>query len=147
MQDSGIDRHEVTSRLAIVVGRLNRLIRPGDGFTPSQLSALATIARLGPMRFGDLARLETISAPSATRLMAGLESAGYVTRTADPTDGRAVVLSATETGVAAVLEARRVRAEKLAHLLDGCSDEDIAALATTLDLLERTVSDAAERPR
>ncbi|PJJ55160.1 MarR family winged helix-turn-helix transcriptional regulator [Compostimonas suwonensis] len=131
------ERAQLASRLAIAIGRINRRIRPHTGImTYAQLSALSSIVRLGPLRPGDLARLEAIAAPSATRLIAGLESEGFVTRTADPADGRAFFIQSTDAGAEAVLRARAERAELLEQLLTDSTDEQIARLAASVDVLE-----------
>ncbi|BDZ47634.1 MarR family winged helix-turn-helix transcriptional regulator [Naasia aerilata] len=144
---TGPQRDEVAARLALVLGRLNRLIRPTTGdLTQSQLSALSSIVRLGPLRSGDLARIESVTPPSMTRLMGGLEATGLVERTADPDDGRAALLSATPAGVEAVLRARAHRARRLGVLLAGLDDEAMDTLDAATDILERTVEGDAPRP-
>jgi DNA-binding MarR family transcriptional regulator len=113
------DREDLAERLAIVIGRLNRLIRSSAGdLTQSQLSALSTIASFGPVRSGDLARIESVTAPSMTRLIGGLETDGLVDRAPDPGDGRAALLTATPAGQQAVQRARVSRARTLAALLE-----------------------------
>jgi DNA-binding MarR family transcriptional regulator len=144
---TGDQRDEVAARLALVLGRLNRLIRPTAGdLTQSQLSALSSIVRLGPLRSGDLARIESVTPPSMTRLMGGLESGGLVERTADPDDGRAALLSATPAGIEAVLRARAHRARRLGLLLSHLDDEAMDTVDAATDILERMVEGDAERP-
>jgi DNA-binding MarR family transcriptional regulator len=127
----------LATRLAVAVGRLNRRIRPGNPeLSYGQLSALASVVRLGPLRPGDLARLESTSAPSITRLIANLEAKGFVDRAPDPVDGRAFFIRATPAGAEAVLRARAERAGLLRALLADCSPEDLAALAAALPALE-----------
>jgi DNA-binding MarR family transcriptional regulator len=136
----GTPRDEVAARLALAVGRLNRLIRSTAGdLTQSQLSALSSIVSLGPIRSGDLARIESVTAPSMTRLMAGLETEGFVERKADPDDGRAALLSATPAGVEAVLRARANRSQRLAAMLATLDDEQIAILTKAASVLEGTI--------
>lgn len=142
---AGNSRDEVAARLALVLGRLNRLIRPMSGdLTASQLSALASVVRLGPLRSGDLARIESVTAPSMTRLIGGLEAEGLVERKADPDDGRAALLSATTSGAQAVLRARAHRAQRLSTLLAALDDDQIDLLAAAAGVLEGTI--ASERP-
>ena len=134
-------RDDVAARLAIVIGRLNRLIRSSAGdLTQSQLSALSTIEHLGPLRSGDLARIESVTAPSMTRLIGGLETDGFVARTPDPVDGRAALLTATPAGQEAVQRARLSRARKLAVLLSSLDDEEIATLERAASVLEGTIT-------
>lgn len=132
-----LDRTEVANRLAVAVGRINRRIRPAaDGLSHGLLSALATIVRLGPLRPSDLARLEIVAAPSATRAIAELENRGLVARQPDPADGRSSFIEATDAGVEAVHRARSQRAVLVAELLAGVSADDLAKLAAALDALE-----------
>jgi DNA-binding MarR family transcriptional regulator len=131
------DRADVAARLAIAVGRINRRIRPADDtLSYGKVSALSSIVRLGPIRPGDLARVESITAPSVTRLVASLEAAGLVTRSPDPADGRAFFIEATDAGAREVLRARAQRAGSMADLLAGCTDEELSRVAAALDVLE-----------
>ncbi|MDQ4137908.1 MAG: MarR family transcriptional regulator [Actinomycetota bacterium] len=143
-EESG--RDELAARLAIVVGRLNRLIRASAGdLTQSQLSALSSITQLGPLRSGDLARIESVTAPSMTRLIAGLEAEGLVTRTPDPVDGRAALLTATPAGEEAVQRTRAARSKKLAALLTSLDDEKLDVLRAASDVLEETIAAATPK--
>lgn len=131
------DRSAVATRLAVAIGRINRRIRPSNPeLSYGQLSALSSIVRLGPLRPGDLARLESVSAPSVTRLIANLEAKGFVERTPDPVDGRAFYISASEAGADAVLRARQERAALLRELLADCSQDDLDRLTAALPALE-----------
>lgn len=132
-------RAEVASRLAVAVGRINRRIRPAaDGLSHGLLSALSTIVRKGPLRPGDLARIEVVSAPSITRALADLEGRGLISRSADPADGRSFFVESTEAGSDAVLRARSERAERVAALMASRTDEEFALIASALDALEAT---------
>ena len=77
---------ETAARLRVAIARLARQLRqhsPG-GLTPSQWSALATVEQFGPLRIGDLAEREGVTAPTATRVVASLEEAGLLSRATDP---------------------------------------------------------------
>jgi len=125
-------------RLALVVGRLNRRMQAATGgLSHGLLSAMAVIAKRGPLRLSDLAQLEGVSAPSMTRTVAELEARGYVMRQPDPVDGRAVLITAADAGTAAILDARTTRAQLVAELLDGISPQDAATIAAALPALER----------
>ncbi|QDZ15188.1 MarR family winged helix-turn-helix transcriptional regulator [Humibacter ginsenosidimutans] len=131
------DTTETAARLAVVIGRINRRIRPvAPGLTQAQLSALSSILRKGPLRPGDLARIESIGAPSATRVVSELESHGLVERQSDPDDGRSSLVSATDAGAAAVLTAREERAERISVLLAGLDERELASVVAALDALE-----------
>ncbi|WP_382307168.1 MarR family winged helix-turn-helix transcriptional regulator [Herbiconiux sp. UC225_62] len=144
--ESGLDRAEIAARLALSVGRLNRRIRAtSDTLTPGQISALSTIVRCGPIRPGDLARVERVAAPTITRLLADLETKHLVTRTADPDDGRSFFVGSTDAGAEAILRARTERAQHVLELFEELTDEQIAQLAGALDALD-TAAGLAQNP-
>src|ERR1700748_1198668 len=88
------------TRPRVALARLARRLRKHElaGLTPTQLAALATVERSGPMRLGDLAAAEGIAPSPLTRLVPALEESGYVRRTADPSDARASTLIITSRG-------------------------------------------------
>jgi len=125
-------------RLALVAGRLNRRMQAATGgLSHGLLSALAVIAKRGPLRLSDLAQLEGVSAPSMTRTVAELEARGYVVRSPDPVDGRAVLVAAADAGTAAILDARSARARVVAELLASLDEADAAVISAALPALER----------
>src|SRR5436190_4576648 len=91
---------ELTSRLRMVVTRLSRRLRQeaNEGAPPSQLAALATVERHGPITLGDLAGHERVRPPTMTRIVAGLEETDLVRREIDPSDRRVARLSITPGG-------------------------------------------------
>ena len=130
----------IAERLSIVVGRFNRRIRTAKGgLSQGLLSALATVERCGPLRLAELAAVETVSAPSITRIVAGLEARGLVARTTDPLDGRAALIAVTVRGSRAVAEARAARAEATSELLDALGSAELASVAAALPALESMV--------
>ena len=100
------------------------------------------ITKRGPLRLSDLAALEGVSAPGMTRTVAELEARGYVVRSSDPVDGRAVLISAADAGTAAILDARSARAQVIADLLSRLNEADAAAIAAALPALERLTDPA-----
>ncbi len=125
-------------RLALVVGRFNRRLQAATGgLSHGLLSTMAVIAKRGPLRLTDLAQLEGVSAPSMTRTVAELEARGYVERSPDPVDGRAVLIVAADAGTAAVLDARTTRAQLVSELLATLDTKDAASIAAALPALER----------
>ncbi len=134
------ERRDVASKLAIVSGRLGRRIRGASGgLTNSLLSALATITKEGPLRLVELARIEAVSAPSATRSVAQLEARGLVYREVDPADARAFRVSATQKGADTILLARSQRAEAVDALFDRLEPHELSAIAAALPALEKLV--------
>lgn len=125
----------------LALGRISRQLRRARG--PSELgvgtlSALATLVRCGPLRLGDLAAREQVAAPTMSRVIAGLESAGYVLRDADPADGRARLLAATGQGEQLVTGLTSERTRVLAARLDRLTPQQRRGLLTGLRALEQT---------
>jgi DNA-binding MarR family transcriptional regulator len=123
------------ARLRVALSRISRLIDrqvSGDGLTRTQLSVLATVARLGPIGSGELADLEGLNPTMLSRMVSKLEAAGLLARSSDATDGRAVLVRVTEAGAAAHERMRRERtalfAQRLAELPAEVADQLIGAL-------------------
>ena len=91
----------LASDLSLAVVRLARQLRfrrPDSPVSLSQLSALATLAKEGPMTPGALAVRERVRPPSMTRVIASLAELGFVDRCAHPDDGRQVLVSVSPPG-------------------------------------------------
>lgn len=129
---------DVSGRLALAVGRLNRRIRSSTGgLSHGQLSALSTIVRTGPLRPSELAAIEVAAAPTITRIVAELEARGLVERTPDPQDRRSLFVSGTDAGTALLLEARSDRARAVAGILAELTPEQVDAVRSALPALEQ----------
>jgi DNA-binding MarR family transcriptional regulator len=77
-----------------------------DGLSLAQYHLLEPLSS-GPRTNRELAESAGISAPTATRAVDGLLHRGLVTRIEDPLDRRAVVISLTEEGRAALTRKQR----------------------------------------
>jgi DNA-binding MarR family transcriptional regulator len=131
-------REELAPRLRWTITRLARRLRQeaGTDLGPSQVAALATIERHGPLSPSELAELERIKRPTATRILRHLEEGGLVERIKDPEDGRGSILSITAAGRTHL---KRLRARKTAYLasrLDKLPAEDRRTLERAAELLE-----------
>src|SRR5436190_21348744 len=91
---------ELAAQLRLAITRTARRLRQeaGTDLSPSQSAALATIDAHGPLTPSELASLERVQRPTATRIVARLEEEGLVERAADPADGRSFLVSATRDG-------------------------------------------------
>jgi DNA-binding MarR family transcriptional regulator len=127
------------ARLRVALARLSRRLRRHElaGLTPTQLAALATIGKTGPMRLGDLAAAEGIAPSTLTRLVTALEDIGYVQRTADPSDARASTLAITAHGQEALERIRTETTLMLTASLELLTPEQRSALAAALPVLEQ----------
>jgi DNA-binding MarR family transcriptional regulator len=138
---------EVASRLRLAVGRLARRLRlEGDGgLPPLQLSTLVTIELHGPLRLGELAQREAVTAPTMSRVLAALDERGAVDRRPDPGDARSTLVSVSEAGRQMIDTIRSERTASLARRLDRLDPEQRAALDAALPALEALVDDEVER--
>ena len=130
---------ELAARLRLVVTRLSRRLRQrGDtGISQSDLSALSTIDRLGPLTLGDLAASERVQPPSMTRVVTHLEEAGLVERQACEKDRRVARVRVTAQGRQLL---RRSRTRKDAYLAERLRTLDLseqALMAEAVGTLER----------
>jgi DNA-binding MarR family transcriptional regulator len=132
------------TRLRVAIARVSRSLRRHElaGLTPTQLSALATVERAGPLRLGDLAAAEKIAPSTLTRLVTVLEERGYVQRCPVPGDARASTLVVTDAGHAILERIRQESTTLLAGSLRTLSPDQLAALAAALPALEQ-IADAA----
>jgi DNA-binding MarR family transcriptional regulator len=103
------------------------------------VSALAEVVRSGPMRLGDLAARERVTAATLSRVVAGLVEHGYLERTADPDDARAGLLSATPAGEQLLRDSRARRSAELASGLRRLSEEERSAVLSAASALHKLV--------
>lgn len=130
----------LSTSLRVGVMRLARRLRQEgsrDGLTPSQLAALATVDKRGPLTLGELAAAERVQPPSMTRVVAALEATGLLSRGTDPTDARVSVVAVTRAGRAAVTSIRRRRDAWLEVQLAALPAEDFETLRRAAGVLER----------
>jgi DNA-binding MarR family transcriptional regulator len=137
------------ARLRVAVARLSRRLRRHElaGLTPTQLSALATVERAGPLRLGDLAAAEGIAPSTLTRLVTALEERGYVRRCPVPGDARASTLAIAPPGHAVLERLRQEGTNLLADSLRALTGDELAALAAALPALERLAEGDPRDPR
>jgi DNA-binding MarR family transcriptional regulator len=135
------DLDEVADRLRLGIGLVVRRLRAlhvATDLTLPESAALARLERGGPAAASDLARQEQISPQSMGATLAALEARGYLRREPDPGDGRRIVLSPTEAGVAALRDRRNARTQRIAGALaEGFAPEELATLRAAAPLLER----------
>jgi DNA-binding MarR family transcriptional regulator len=119
---------------------VRRLDADGE-LSAAQLSMLKMLLDAGPaaggVRVGEIARNLGVKVPSATEQIIKLERAGLARREPDPDDSRAVRVTLTDAGLAAVASANERRNAVMAGVLSSLSDEDRAALAAALPVIGR----------
>jgi DNA-binding MarR family transcriptional regulator len=130
--------------LRIAIMRLARRLRnqrADDTMTASQMAALGTLLREGPLPPGELAAAEHVQPPSMTRILSSLQSAGLVTRAPHPTDGRQVIYAATDEARAMVQRDRQRRDHWLTQRMSQLTPEQRAALEAAVPILDRLARD------
>ena len=132
------DLSGLAAQLRLVITRTARRLRQeaASELGPSQTAALATIERHGPMTPSELARLERIQRPTATRIVARLKEAGLVERVEDPADGRSFTVSATADARALMNRLRTRKNAYLARRLRGLDEADLETLDRAAEILE-----------
>src|SRR5205823_11428180 len=123
--------------------RLSRRLRQraDDGITPTLLSALATVARGGPVTLGELAAAERVAPPSVTEIVSRLEDSGWVSRLVDPVDRRVTRVSITRKGRRLIERSRARKAAYLARRLRTLEPDDRATLGRAAGLLQRLLDE------
>jgi DNA-binding MarR family transcriptional regulator len=123
--------------ISLVVRRLRQVRAPEEPSLPER-AALARLNRGGPAASAELARLEQITPQAMGTTLAGLERRGLIERSADPHDGRRIIVSLTDAGREALQHKRDARTRQIAEALDaGFTPADLDALRAVAPLLQR----------
>ena len=154
MPKRAVDTAEASVELTLAMTRLRARLRSesrtADGWTVSQLSALARIVREGPATASELATAEHVRPQSIAEIVAALKAGGLVAAAPDPSDGRKSLLRATPAGRKLVTSVLESREDWLARAIDAVVDDNHRrALTEAISLLNALAAcdpDAA-RPR
>ena len=128
----------LSSDLSLAVIRLARQLRfrrPDSPVSLSQLSALSTVAKEGPMTPGALAIRERVRPPSMTRVIASLVDLGFVDRSAHPDDRRQVLVAISGAGTDLLEAERKASREWLQQRLAELTAEQRKTLLDAADLM------------
>jgi Transcriptional regulators len=129
---------ELAARLRLTLGRLTRRLRQHtpQSLSSSQVSTLASVEELEPVRLSDLAAAEGVSLPTQSRVVASLERDRLLDRQPDPDDGRAAQLLITAEGHQRLEQLRNERSAFLVEQLATLTEPQRRALANALEALE-----------
>jgi DNA-binding MarR family transcriptional regulator len=130
---------EVASIVRLAVLRAARRLRTQRVNTImglSQLSAVATAAKCGPMSAREIAVAEGVQPPSLTKILASLEN-GLIARSLRPGDRRQSTIAISHAGQQLLRDDNRVRDEWLARQLAQLTDSDRCKLVEVAEVLER----------
>ncbi|MET9049489.1 MarR family transcriptional regulator [Streptomyces sp. NPDC004362] len=134
--------------LMIAVEQLVRYVRSSAttaSLSIAAASALGRLSREGPYRLTELARAERVSQPNMTQLVTRMERAGLVRRVADSSDGRGVLVQATETGLEVFRQRRTEHAEALRELVEELTRPEQRAVKAALPALARAIQQRQAR--
>jgi DNA-binding MarR family transcriptional regulator len=139
------DTAAIAARLRLSATRLARQLRQESdaALTPSQLSALASIERHGPVTLGTLAEQERVAPPSVTKVVTKLEAAGLVARRLDERDRRVAWVSITALGTSRLVKIRQRKHAWLAARLADLDDDQRRRITEALDALDALTADSA----
>jgi DNA-binding MarR family transcriptional regulator len=89
-----------TTQLRVAIARIYRTLRAtaAPTLTPSQSSVLHRVEEFEPVRMGELAQREGITAASLSKVVDSLEEAALVRREADRDDKRVTLITLTALG-------------------------------------------------
>ncbi|HEV3359152.1 MAG TPA: MarR family transcriptional regulator [Pseudonocardiaceae bacterium] len=123
--------------IGLLARRLRQLQAPGDLSLPER-AALARLGRGGPATSAELARAEQITPQAMGNTLSALESRALIERSADPNDGRRIIMSLTEAGQEVLRHKRNAKARRLANALGkGFTPAELDTLHDAATLLER----------
>jgi DNA-binding MarR family transcriptional regulator len=137
--ESSSEERTLASQLRLAVVRLNRRLRAqrtNSTVSLTQLAAMSTLFKCGPLTPGELAAKEGVQPPSMTRVIAALEEFGFATRRPHPTDGRQAIVNLTDEGRAfhdAQISAREAWLDRRLAELDAEERELLARAAEIID--------------
>lgn len=132
----------LASELRLACMRISRRVRFESDLevAPHQFSVLCRLED-APRTPGELAEIERVSAPSMTRTVAGLAERGLVERTADPSDGRQVILSLAPEAQQLLKRIRRKRDQWMTVRVKSLAPEEQEILRQASAILSRVASE------
>jgi DNA-binding MarR family transcriptional regulator len=131
---------ELASLLRPALLRLTRIVRNQRvdmSVTLTQLSAMHTLLKHGPMSAGELASCERVQPPSMTKVLANLEERQLVRREVHPKDRRQAIIAITDAGVELLESERRSRDAWLTRQLATLTADERALLQRVVPILDK----------
>lgn len=139
-RDRALDHLE--TEMAVLIRRLEHNSRRAS--TEQELDRSGyllarTIDASGPISVNQLAQLLELDGSTVTRQVTPLVERGFVDRTSDPTDRRAIVLTLTAAGRREMEATRITRVKGLEQIVTEWPSDDVAMLAALLERLNGTL--------
>jgi DNA-binding MarR family transcriptional regulator len=133
-------------RLTYVIGGLDRLLRRHMtdalaplGITLAQYTALSVLEARGASSNAQLAERSWITPQSANEVMSVMAARGFVTREADPSHGRIILLTLTDEGATMLRECEAVLRPLETRMLGDISADAAADVQRALELFSRNL--------
>ncbi|MCR2802100.1 MarR family transcriptional regulator [Microbacterium sp. zg-Y818] len=129
------------TRQTVVAREAGLTIDAGD------IRPIYTLGRVGPIRAGDLAADLRLTRPTMSKQLARLETAGLVTKSPDPDDGRASIVALSPEGervFALLVQRGREMVDEAMRGWDAAERGRFAAL--TSRFVEAAIGTDADRP-
>jgi DNA-binding MarR family transcriptional regulator len=131
---------DLAGQLRLSVVRLNRRLRSqrtDETVSLTQISAMATLNRCGPMTPSELAASERVRPPSMTRVIAALEEDGMVSRRDHPTDGRQSIIELSPAGAELLAAEASAKERWLDKRLAELTETERVTLARATEIIDR----------
>lgn len=141
---------ETAARLRQTIGRLSRRLRStaaarDAGLTPTAISLLLMVARVGPVRLSELAESEGINPTMLSRIIAGMVQDGLLRRSSDAGDRRAAWVEITAAGRKLAERMRRERTRAVDDALETLTEAERRHIERALPALEALAETLKER--
>jgi DNA-binding MarR family transcriptional regulator len=140
---------DFASQLRVAIGKLSRHLRltaaaKSAGLTPTSVSVLLKVDRLGPIRLSEVAADEGLNPTMLSRVVADLVESDLLVRRSDSGDRRSAWLEATPRGRRLAKAMRRERTAAVNAALEGLSAEDRRRIEKALPALEALAGELRE---
>ncbi|MDH6127126.1 MarR family transcriptional regulator [Kitasatospora sp. GP82] len=133
-----VDPLELAAELRLAIGTLVRRLRADDELPQNQAAVLGLLVREGPRTTSELAELQRVRHQSMARTVALLTETGLIEQRRHATDGRKVLLAATEAGTTALYAQRARREGRIAAaLVERLTPDEQRLLQESVALLHR----------
>ncbi|MDQ0340880.1 DNA-binding MarR family transcriptional regulator [Caldalkalibacillus uzonensis] len=127
-----------------IIKQKGREILANFPITPPQFVALQWLNEEGDMTIGELSNKMYLACSTTTDLVDRMEANDLVERVRDTNDRRVVRIHLKEKGRKIILDVLKARREYLASVLNSFSQEQVAELARSLELLHNEMKQEME---
>jgi DNA-binding MarR family transcriptional regulator len=115
--------------------------RSGSDLPAASIALLEHLEVAGVQRVSRIAEYQKVGVPALTPRIKDLEAAGVIRRDVDPVDGRASLISLTDSGRATLAQ---IRAARCGILADALTDMELETMTAAAEALTR-IAGAVER--